>query len=236
MDFKDFNWTLEDCQKYEEYLKNISEGKYRDFSKNITPTKYEILGVRVPTMRKIAKEIYKSNYKEYLKITKWNYYEEIFIEGIVISQIKDVNELIKYMNLFVKQIDNWAICDSFCNSLKIINENKEKFLEVIINYLNSKKEFVVRVGLILILNYYIEDKYIDKILLLVSELKSDKYYINMAIAWLLCECFIKQKDKTLNFLENNNLSAFVQNKTISKIKDSYRVTKEEKQYLNTLKK
>ena len=140
------------------------------------------------------------------------------------------------MNLFVPQIDNWAICDSFCNSLKIVSNHNEEFIKEIQNYIKSKEEFVQRVGLILLLNVYIEPKYIQKIFWIVDHLHSDKYYVNMAVAWLLCECYIKEKEQTLLFLKENNLSAFVQNKTISKIKDSYRIEKLEKKMLDTLKK
>lgn len=139
------------------------------------------------------------------------------------------------MKEFVLKIDNWAICDSFCNSLKIVNKNKDIFWDEILNFIKSDKEFVVRVGIILILNFYIEEKYLDKIFNIFDNLNTDKYYINMAISWTICEMYIKYKDKTLKYMQKNKLNSFVQNKTISKIKDSYRISKEEKEYLNQLK-
>lgn len=235
MDFKNIEWNLKDYKKYEDYLFSLQDLDYQKFHSKITKTNYKIIGIRVPLMRKIADNIYKGNYLKYLESYDNNYYEEIFIRGIVISKIKDINILIKQMKEFVLKIDNWAICDSFCNSLKIVNKNKDIFWDEILNFIKSDKEFVVRVGIILILNFYIEEKYLDKIFNIFDNLNTDKYYINMAISWTICEMYIKYKDKTLKYMQKNKLNCFVQNKTISKIKDSYRISKEEKEYLNQLK-
>ena len=235
MDFKNIEWNLKDYKKYEDYLFSLQDLDYQKFHSKITKTNYKIIGIRVPLMRKIADNIYKGNYLKYLESYDNNYYEEIFIRGIVISKIKDINILIKQMKEFVLKIDNWAICDSFCNSLKIVNKNKDIFWDEILNFIKSDKEFVVRVGIILILNFYIEEKYLDKIFNIFDNLNTDKYYINMAISWTICEMYIKYKDKTLKYMKKNKLNSFVQNKTISKIKDSYRISKEEKEYLNQLK-
>lgn len=235
MDFKNIEWNLKDYKKYEDYLFSLQDLDYQKFHSKITKTNYKIIGIRVPLMRKIADNIYKGNYLKYLESYDNNYYEEIFIRGIVISKIKDINILIKQMKEFVLKIDNWAICDSFCNSLKIVNKNKDIFWDEILNFIKSDKEFVVRVGIILILNFYIEEKYLDKIFDIFDNLNTDKYYINMAISWTICEMYIKYKDKTLKYMKKNKLNCFVQNKTISKIKDSYRISKEEKEYLNQLK-
>lgn len=236
MNLENTVWKKETFKEFREYLLTLQDKEYKKFHEKLTKTKYEIIGIRVPILRKIAATISKGDYQKFLKNENHYYYEEVFIKAIVISKIKDVSELKKQMNLFVPQIDNWAICDSFCNSLKIVSNHKEEFIKEIQNYIKSKEEFVQRVGLILLLNFYIEPKYIQEIFWIVDHLHSDKYYVNMAAAWLLCECYIKEKEQTLLFLKENNLSAFVQNKTISKIKDSYRIEKLEKKMLDTLKK
>lgn len=237
MDFKSVLWNEVDYINYEKYLFGLQDLEYQKFHSGIIGiTKYEIIGIRVPQMRKIATEIYKGNLNNYLKVNDNNYYEEIFIRGIVISKIKDIDLLIKEFNNFILKIDNWAICDSFCNSLKIVSKHKEKFWNIILKLLKSDDEFAVRTGIILILNYYIDEKYLNAIFNIFNDLNTDKYYVNMAISWTLCEMYIKHKDKTLKYLENNKLNSFVQNKTISKIRDSYRVTREEKEYLKNLKK
>lgn len=228
-------WTKEIYQEYIYYLKSISEEKYKNFHSNIVTTNYEILGIRLPIQRKIAKDICKGNILSFLECAQGNYYEEIMIKGFVISNIIDKKLFLNYIETYVLQIDNWAICDSFCNSLKIINNDKEFWFKYFVNYLKSKHEFKVRVGLVVFLNFYVDKEYVLEIFKLIDELKTDKYYVNMAVAWLLCECFIKNREETLNYLLNCEINSFTFNKTISKINDSYRVSFEDKKYLQSLK-
>ena len=234
MDFKNILWNEKNYKKYQQFLLSKQDKKYQQFNSKLVTTKYEIIGIRVPIMRKIATEISKGNIEDYLKFKNYTFYEEVFIYGIVLSKIKDKEELIETIKLYIKFIDNWAICDSFCNSLKIISKNQEYFFPYIKEFIQSKEEFTIRVGLVLLLNYYVQENYINQIFEILNELHSDKYYVNMASAWLLCECYVKQKEKTIIFLQNNKIDSWVQNKAISKMKDSYRISKEEKQYLNTL--
>ena len=235
MDLKKDVWTKKDYEEYITYLKSLKEESYKEFHQKLTTTKYEILGIRVPLQRKIAKEISKGNAISFLEFSKETYYEEVNIEGFVIASLEE-KDLLKYLDKFVSKIDNWAICDSFCNSVKVISKDREKYISKIKEMLNSSQEFTVRVGLILLLCFYIEPAYLSTIFSLVDNLKKEEYYINMAAAWLLAECYIKYKNETLQFLKNNHISKFVQNKTISKICDSYRVTKEEKEMLKKLRK
>ena len=230
-------WNKTTYKEFIKYLDSIKDEKYREFHKNlVNNSQYEILGIRVPVLKNIAKDIAKTNIEEYLSINKGNYYEEVLIEGLVISKIKDEGTFYKYFNKFIDKIDNWAICDSFSSSIKIVEKYPDKYFNICIDLINTNIEFKTRLGLIIILNHFINDENIDKILDIINNINSDKYYINMAIAWLVAELYIKQKDKTIEFIKNNNLDKFTQNKAISKINDSYRVTKEEKEYLKQFKK
>lgn len=235
MNLENINWNKNTYQDYLKFLESLSDEKYREFHKNLTNTKYEILGINLPALRKIAKTISKGDIEEFLQNTGVTFYEEVMVKGLVIASIKDKELLLKYLDDFVNMIDNWAICDSFCNSLKIVLKDKEYWFNYFKNYLNSNNEFKVRVGLIVFLDFYIEEEYLNKIFNLVDYIKLDKYYVNMGIAWLLCECFIKYQDKTLDFLRKTRINTFTFNKTISKIRDSYRVSKEMKDYLLSLK-
>lgn len=217
-----------DKNKYEEftlYLKSISDVKYKEFQKKLTPTKYEILGIRLPILRHISKEIFKGDYKSFLKVCKSNYYEEVMIKLLVIAKMSDIDEVMKYFYDAIYLIDNWALCDTFCNSLKIVGKNKEYFLNIIKELINSSKPFNIRVGLILLLSYYVEEDYLSLIYNTLDSIKSEEYYVNMASSWLLCEVFVKFQASTLKYLEHNNLNKFIINKGISKIRDSYRVDK-----------
>ena len=219
-----------------EYLKSISEESYKKFNSKIIFTNYEMLGIRLPKLRVLSKEIFKTDYKEFLKISNITYYDEAMLYLLVIALIKDIDELMLYFPKALDLIDNWALCDSFCGSLKIVINNKEYFLKVIDKLLKSDKTYNVRVGLVLLLNYYVSEEYLDLIFKYLDDINSDEYYINMAEAWLLCEIFIKYQSYGLKYLENNKLNSFTINKTISKIRDSYRVSKEIKDKILIYKK
>ncbi len=222
-------WTKKDYTEFIKYLKNTKEDEYAKFTQKLTPTKYSILGIRVPKMRYIAKEIGKGNKEQFLKAVTSKYYEEVFIEGLIIDNLENFDLIDK----FLPKIDNWAICDSF--KMKWIDKNLDLYFKKILEYLKSDSEFTVRFGLVNLLNHYIKDKYLPIIFHNLDNLKSEKYYINMAIAWLLCECYTKYSDLTEKYLLKTKINDWTFNKTISKIKESYRISKDRKEYLNTLK-
>lgn len=227
-------WMEKEYLEYVDYLKSLSDKTYKEFHSKLTTTKYEILGIRVPIQRKIAKVISKGDIVSFLECSKNHYYEEVLIKGFVLGNIKEKEVLLKYLEDYVSLIDNWAINDGFCNSLKIVLKDKEFWFSYFKEYLRSKEEFRVRVGLIVFLSFYVEEDYLEKIFSLIDDIMLDKYYVNMGIAWLLCECFTKYPNKTLKYLLKSKINTFTFNKTISKIRDSYRVSKDDKEYLKTL--
>lgn len=223
------NLSLWDKNKYLEYikyLKSISEESYKKFNSKIVFTNYKMLGIRLPILRNIAKNIFKGDYKTFLSLSGNIYYEEVMIYLLVVASIKTKDELMLYWDKAVGLIDNWALCDSFCGSLKIVDNNKDFFLDVIDKLVNTNSTYHIRVGLVLLLNYYVKEEYLNLIFKYLDNINSDEYYVNMAKAWLLCEVFIKYQDIGLKYLENNKLDTFTINKAISKIRDSYRVSKE----------
>lgn len=228
-------WDEVQYNKLINYLNNIGEEKYKDFNSKLVLTKYKMYGIKVPILRDIAKKISKTNIISFLDIVKSNSYEEVMIEGLVISYIKEVDLCIKYFNKFINKIDNWAICDTCISSMKIVNKNKELFLNQIKKYIESKNEYVVRVGVVLLLNYYIEDSYIDLVFDIIDSINREDYYINMAIAWLVSVCFVKYRNKTFKYLNDNKLNRFTYNKSIQKIIESYRVSLEDKEILRSMK-
>lgn len=228
-------WDEVQYNKLINYLNNIGEEKYKDFNSKLVLTKYKMYGIKVPILRDIAKKISKTNIISFLDIVKSNSYEEVMIEGLVISYIKEVDLCIKYFNKFINKIDNWAICDTCISFMKIVNKNKELFLKQIKKYIESKNEYVVRVGVVLLLNYYIEDSYIDLVFDIIDSINREDYYINMAIAWLVSVCFVKYRNKTFKYLNDNKLNRFTYNKSIQKIIESYRVSLEDKEILRSMK-
>ena len=230
-------WNKDSYKEFVKYLISLQDKKYKEFHSSIVlNSKYKIIGIRVPIMREIAKKISKNNIEQFLKFAQNKYYEEIMIQGFVISYIKDEKIFNKYFNEYIKKIDNWALCDSFCSSIKIVKKYENKYFAEALKMSLSKDEFISRVGLVIILDYFLSLKNLDIIFDNLNKIQSDKFYINMAESWLLCEMYIKFPQRTKDFLKNNKLNKFTQNKAISKIHDSYRISKEEKESLSIFKK
>ncbi len=229
-------WNNEKYKEFINYLESIKDEKYRDFHNNLVlNSKYNILGIRLPILRKISKEISKSNYADFLNISENYYYEEVMLQGLVISNIKDEKIFNKYHKEHIKKIDNWALCDTYCNSIKIVRKYEDKYFEEALKLSVYKDEFISRTGLIIILSHFVKKENLNSIFETLNNIKSDKYYINMAEAWLLCDLFIKYKEETLKYLETHKLNKFTINKTISKIHDSYRISTTDKEYINKFK-
>ena len=229
-------WNTKTYQLFVQYLITQKDEKYKKFhSSLVLNSKYEMIGIRVPIMRKITKEIAKTNIEEFLKYAQNNYYEEIMIQGLVISHIKDEKIFNKYFKEYINKIDNWALCDTFCSSIKIVEKHEDKYFKEAVKMSLNKKEFISRIGLVMILDHFMNQKNLETIFDTLNKIESEKFYINMAEAWLICEMYIKFPKEAKIFIQKNNLNKFTHNKAISKIHDSYRVSKDEKEYLSTLR-
>lgn len=225
----------------EKDLFNMQDEKYRQFQIKLCPGVNNIIGVRLPELRKYAKNISKVvNYAE----IPTKYYEEVMLKGMLIGLEKEINY--EQIENFIPLINNWAVCDTFCSSLKKVKNDKERMWDFLQKYLKSKKEYEIRFAVVMILDYYIDPKYIDKVLKLLSKIKHEGYYAQMAVAWAYSVCFIKFYDKTKKFFEeelikkeNNKFTIkidnFTYNKSIQKAIESYRLTKEQKDELRKLK-
>lgn len=217
-------------------LFNLSEDEYRNFHSKLCPNTENILGVRLPLLRNIAKDLAKNNWEAYLNNPYNEYYEEIMIEGLTIGYIKtDINTRLKYIKRFIPKIDNWAICDSFCNNLKFTKKNLNEVWEFISTYLSSNKEFELRFAIVMMLHYYINEEYIDRVLHILNDINHEGYYVKMAVAWAISFAYIKFPHKTLVFLKNNNLDSFTYNKSLQKIIESTRVSNEDKDLIRSMK-
>lgn len=222
----------------DETLMNMADKEYKEFHSSIVlNSKYTMIGIRVPQMRALAKDIAKkTNIEDFLSCAQDRYYEEVMIQGLVISHIKDESSFYKYFKEQVKKIDNWALCDTFCSAIKIVEKNEEKYFKEMIKMSLSANEFTARVGLVTILDHFINEENLTKIFETLNKISSDKFYINMAEAWLVCEMFTKYPNETMKFLESNEMNAFTQNKSISKINDSYRVSEGDKKKVKKYRK
>ena len=218
-------------------LIKLADDKYRSFHSNLCPGVENILGVRLPLLRKIAKNLSKEeDYHNYLNNDDTKYYEEIMIEGLIIGYLKTDNEnRFNYIKNFIPKIDNWAICDSFCNNLKFTKKNINEVWNFILPYTSSENEFHIRFTVVMMLNFYIIEDYIDDLLNTLNNIHHDGYYVKMAVAWALSYAYIDFPEKTLVFLKNNNLDNFTYNKSLQKIIESTRVSKEDKDLMRSMK-
>lgn len=226
-----------DYEELKTELSKLADDEYRDFVMKICPSERPFLGVRVPQIRDIARQVPASEISEFLKVQPVGY-EEVLARGFLISRLP-FDEMVQWFDSQVDCIDDWSTCDTFCSAVgKVIKKNRAAFFDVKMDdLLSDSREFAVRVGLVLLKVAYVDEEYLQVIFDRVSGLASrDEYYIRMGIAWLLCDCFIKYPTATTSFLLSSKLPKWTYNKTISKICDSYRVDEETKALLRKMRK
>ena len=227
------NWNKLTYDNFINYLFTLQDEKYKELQKKIIKNNnIKIIGIRIPTLKKIVKEISKNNYKDFIKYNKHKYLEENILHGLVLENIKDQEILLKEINKFIKYINNWETCDIVCANLK---QFKKININIISNYFNNNP-WSQRFGLVLLLDHYVKEENLKFIFDKCNNIKSEEYYVKMAISWLLSICYIKYPSNTLTFLKTANLDKFTHNKTISKICDSKRVNIETKNMLKKLRK
>lgn len=230
------DWSYDEYNTLVIRLKSFSDEKLSEFNKGLTPGAENVLGIRMPILRNIAKEIAKSNWKQYLNIASNYYYEELMLQGLVIGYINDSYEnILEAIKDFIPKINTWAICDSFCAGLKFVKKNRQEFYQFLQHYLYSKKEFECRFAVIMLLFYFIEESYIDNVLQLCNNVEHCGYYVKMGIAWAISVCFVKYEIRTLEYLYNNKLDDFTYNKALQKIIESSRVNDTTKTQIRQMK-
>lgn len=225
-------------QKIKQELIELQDKKYQEFHGGLCPGTENIIGVRVPILRNYAKELLKKYEFSYLMNNIDNeYYEEIMLQGILIGLAKeDFKTILAHIENFIPKIDNWAVCDSFCAGLKITKKHEQEMWEVLQKYLRANKEFEIRFGIVMILDYYIEEPYLKQDFKIFDQIKSTEYYVQMAVAWAISICLIKYYEETIAYLKKSKLDKFTYNKALQKAMESYRITPEQKQELRNMKK
>lgn len=206
------------------------------FFQKISPTAKNVTGVRIPFLRKLAKEIVKANGKDFLENYIVDTHEEFLLYGIVLGYIKiPLEEKFAFLEKFVPKIYDWSGCDIVISSFKFKEHELKQVYEFIMQYRYSKNEYETRFMIVMLLVNFIREEYLDNIKEILETEKFDKYYTQMASAWLISVMFVKYRDYTLDYLYNNNLDDFTYNKALQKIRESLRVTKQDKELMKTLK-
>lgn len=216
-------------------LEGLAEPEYQKFSASLLPGVENILGVRIPKLRVIAKRIAKENWKEFLEDAKDDSFEEILLQGLVIGYAKaNPTEIITALDAFLPKIDNWSVCDSTAMTLKAAKDHPAYF-----GYAQSciaeETEFSVRFGLVLMMSHFVSDEYIESVLETIENAELPGYYAKMAAAWAVSVCYVKYPERTEEWLSSANLDDWTFNKSIQKIKESLRVSEEDKARLDSMK-
>ena len=211
--------------------------EYKDFNSKLIPNidKDKIIGVRMPVIRKIAKNIVNNNYiDEFLSELPHKYQEEKVLHGILLTmKYKNIDVLLDKLDVFLVYVDNWAITDVI--SPKIFKKYPDKVYDRIKIWVNSNHEYVIRFGIVSLLQFYLDDNFRLEELELVRNINSDYFYVNMAIAWFYSFALIKRYDDTIIYFENRCLDKWIHNKSIQKAIESYRISDDKKKYLRSLK-
>lgn len=217
-------------------LFELQDKEYAEFQSKLTPVipRDAFIGVRVPEVRKLAKSYSKDpECQEFLKELPHQYYDENMLHGLILSEMKDYDDCIRAVDLFLPYVDNWAVCDIM--SPKVFKKHKEQLLEKIREWAASDLVYTCRFGLEMLMSHFLDEDYAPEYLEIPAGVRSEEYYVNMMIAWFFATALAKQWDTTIPYIEGNRLDTWVHNKTIQKARESYRITEEQKEYLKGLK-
>lgn len=231
-------FTREDLKKVDESLREMADEKYREFHSRLIPGVESVFyGVRVPALRKLAKQLVKGDWRGFVELTKdSSVYELNMLCGMVCALAKcDFGEKLEYVEKFIPSIDNWAVCDIVCGDLKDVKNNRERMYQFILLYLESQQEYEVRFAVVILMQYFVTDEYINDVLKIYDGIRHNGYYVKMAMAWGISICYVKYRDITLEYLASCNLDDFTYNKSVQKIIESLRVSREDKEMLRSMK-
>lgn len=216
-----------DHKRIEDLLRSREDAKYRDFHGGLTKTSYERIGVRVPDLRAMAKEIIRSGeWREFLAVRPIIYYEHAMLTGIVSASVKEPYEdKIERLREFSSCVDDWAVCDITCSSLKC---RDPRLFDDMKEFSSSPEAWLARMGLVTILGNFADRDHLDGIREAINGIKAKGYYIDMAVGWLICTVESRDEGAGIELIGTANVSKEVKKIAAAKMRDSYRVTEKSK--------
>ncbi len=218
-----------------EFFLSNRDDKTAAFTLKIVPGAKNVIGLKIPFIKNFLKRN-KDFIKDFCMFKQNQYYEIDLLIAFSIASVKEsFEDKIKKIIPFVKKINNWAVCDSMAAYVYMIKDEREKWFEYAIKNLKAEEEYFVRFSIVLLLDYFAEEKYLDSIFNAIEKIDRKEYYIQMAIAWFISIAYIKDKKMTIDYLKIDTLDDFTHNKAISKICESLRVEKDEKLFVSKLK-
>lgn len=225
------NWSKQEGKEFINYLESFQNKERILWTKNIVNTNMKVLAIKSPVLKAIVKELKQGNFISFLELKLGDYYENTVINAHLICSIRDFPLMKKYLDIYIESVDNWSSCDTLKFKVK---GNEKEFYLLSLEYSKDCRPFVRRIGMFILFKLIENDEYLPKIFECLNCFKDEKeYYVNMVNAWLICECFIKRREETIEFLKTHQLNKFTINKAISKCRDSYRVCQKDKNMLLT---
>lgn len=214
----------------------LKDGKFAQFQSALIPNipQETVIGVRMPMMRRLAKEIAgEAETQAFLAKLPHAYYDENMLHSVLISQMKDYAACMDAVEAFLPYIDNWAVCD--CLSPKVFAKHKPELMENIRKWAKSEHVYTCRFGLEMLMIHFLDDDFRPEYLDMAADVKLEDYYARMMAAWFFATALAKQWDAAVTVLEEKRLDPWTHNKTIQKARESYRISAEQKEYLKTLR-
>ncbi len=204
----------------------------RSFTASLHPGVDNVLGLRVPDVRALAREIARGDWRAYLSSPGGLYMEERMLHGMVLGQVKvaDVDEYLRLVADFVPEINSWSVCDTFDFAGKNVfaRRNAGRVRPWLESYLHDEAEYAVRFGVVMLMKYYLAPDTVDWFLALMGGVIHSGYYVRMAVAWAVSVAMVRDSAAVLCWLRHSPLDAWTHNKAIAKITESYRVAAADK--------
>jgi 3-methyladenine DNA glycosylase AlkD len=230
---KNFEYTS--YPEFLEYLNSFAEPDFAAFQRKLIPGE-TILGVRTPRVRTIAKQIAKGDWRRFLADARDGTLEEAEVQGLVIGAAKmDYNEALERAAAFVPKIKSWASCDICGSSFKFLKKEPERSFEFLKGYLSDEREFAVRFGVTLLMEFFTSEEFLSRLFTLYEQVHHEGYYVKMAVAWAVSLCFVKFPEQTMEYLKTSCLNDWTYNKALQKITESNRVDAEQKRTVRAMK-
>ena len=228
-----------DMQALVRELSAMADTEYKEFNMALIPgVQAPALGVRAPLLRTVGKRLLRGDWQGFLDASR-NYpmFEVQMLHAIVLGGARcPVNEKIRLLDAFLPRVDNWAVCDALCSSLKPRANEKDALFAFVCGCADSEEEFRKRFGLVMMMNRYREDEYAPAVLSAYRRFSHPGYYARMGAAWGLATLFLFQREGVLEILNSGVLDDFTHNKAIQKLRESYRVSNADKRMLLELRK
>lgn len=220
------------------HLTRLAQHGNKPFSAMLNPDVEGVLGIRVPQLRALAKSIAAdASWREYVANADTEYMESRMLHGMVIGYVSGISLESRFALIreWVPRINSWSVCDCACSTFKIKKSEREQWWQFIQPYFKSSATYEVRFAVVMALREFVDESHIGRVLHIAGSIQHPDYYVKMAVAWLVAECFVKMPQRTMSFLESQSLDTFTHGKAIQKICESLRISAEQKATVRRLK-